>query len=99
MCVVAAVIAVAFDGKVGLHAMVIQWLKMLFIIQVYLIEACLFPLFYVVYIAIVVSMSYGRVRILDVSLHYLKFGNYRHGGKRSILVWMVPLTAAILWIK
>ncbi len=38
-------------------------------IQVYLIEACLFPLFYIVYIAIVVSMSYARVRKLDVYLH------------------------------
>lgn len=36
---------------------------MLFFIQVYLIEVCLFPLFYIVYIAVVISMSYARVRI------------------------------------
>lgn len=66
MCVVAAVIAVAFDGKVYRIEMLARWPMMLLFIQVYLIEACLFPLFYIVYIAIVIGMSYARVRILSV---------------------------------
>jgi hypothetical protein len=54
---------------IGLINSVAEDVFFLFVIQVYLIEACLFPLFYIVYIAIVVSMSYARVRKLDIYLH------------------------------
>lgn len=36
-------------------------------LQVHLIEACLFPLFYLAYVSVVISMSYFRVR---TSNHY-----------------------------
>lgn len=64
MCVVAGIIAVAFDGKVSFLYQCKSLSRFLLNIhmQVHLIEACLFPVFYIIYIALVISMSYFRVR-------------------------------------
>ena len=61
--VVGTVVAVAFDGKV-LYNLTFSFYFIetsFYLMQVFLFEACLFPLIYIMYIGCVVALSYIRV--------------------------------------
>lgn len=60
LLVVVIIVAVAYDGIVSqTSSTVLCFYK--FNIQVYLLEACLFPVLYFVYLAFVITVSYIRV--------------------------------------
>ena len=93
MCVVSGIIAVAFDGKVPYQSRCFFGVVMVrFDVQVYLLEVCLFPLFYIIYIALVIGMGYFRVSSFN---HHDKTTSQnvpcrRPGGRESQMV-MTPL--------
>ena len=63
LLVVVIIVAVAYDGIVSQTSSSTVLCFYKFNIQVYLLEACLFPVLYFVYLVFVITVSYIRVSL------------------------------------